>query len=154
VRRNEDLRVTLRPESASALVQEAFLRAVRSPAAIPVGRSGEEAWLVRVLVNIRRDQWRRAAVRDRRDLSGSEPAVHNGHETASVARATVWRALDILSPRRRAVLVLHEIEERSVSDIASLLGITTITVRWHLSKGRRELARKLRPIVGEIDENH
>jgi len=147
-------RLTPSADDALELVQETFLRALRSPAAIPVGQSAEEAWLVRVLVNIRRDQWRRAAVRDRHDLSHHVPSVDDSHEAAFVARATVWRALETLSPRRRAVLVLHEIEERSVSEIATLLGITNITVRWHLSTGRRELARSLRPHMGAIDENH
>jgi RNA polymerase sigma-70 factor (ECF subfamily) len=70
-----------------------------------------------------------------------------------MARATVWRALDALTPRRRAVVVMHELEGLTMSAIASLLGISAITVRWHLSIGRRDLARALRPQLGEINEN-
>jgi DNA-directed RNA polymerase specialized sigma24 family protein len=70
-----------------------------------------------------------------------------------VARATIWRALDALPPRRRAVVVLHELEELAIPAIASLLGISAITVRWHLSAGRRDLARILRPQMGATDEN-
>jgi RNA polymerase sigma factor (sigma-70 family) len=66
-----------------------------------------------------------------------------------VAHATVWRALDALPPRRRAVVVLHELEELDAKDIAKLLGITTVTVRWHLSRGRRELTRILKATDGE-----
>jgi DNA-directed RNA polymerase specialized sigma24 family protein len=40
---------------ARDLVQETFLRAARSLASVPTGSTGEEAWLVRVLINIRRD---------------------------------------------------------------------------------------------------
>src|SRR5882757_7332780 len=58
-------------DEALDLVQEAFLKAARSPTSIPAGLSAEEAWLVRVLVNIRRDQWRKAAVRKRHDTKVS-----------------------------------------------------------------------------------
>jgi RNA polymerase sigma-70 factor (ECF subfamily) len=50
-------------EDALDLVQETFLKAARSTKAVPLGPADEEAWLVRVLVNMRRDQWRKAAVR-------------------------------------------------------------------------------------------
>jgi RNA polymerase sigma factor (sigma-70 family) len=48
-------------DDALDLVQETFLKAARSPKSIPRGWSDEEAWLVRVLINIRRDQWRKEA---------------------------------------------------------------------------------------------
>src|SRR5689334_25356790 len=50
-------------EDARDLVQETFLRAARSPDSVPPGTSHEEAWLVRVLINICRDRWRQVAVR-------------------------------------------------------------------------------------------
>jgi RNA polymerase sigma-70 factor, ECF subfamily len=64
----------------------------------------------------------------------------------------VWRALDVLPPRRRAVVVMHELEELPVSNIASLLGISAITVRWHLSRGRRDLTRALKNSGGNNHE--
>ena len=48
-----------------------------------------------------------------------------------------------LSPRRRAVVVLHELEGRPSREVARLLGIAEVTVRWHLLAARRELARVL-----------
>src|SRR5919106_4749921 len=50
-------------EDARDCVQETFLRAARRPDLVPSGASSEEAWLVRVLINICRDAWRREAVR-------------------------------------------------------------------------------------------
>jgi DNA-directed RNA polymerase specialized sigma24 family protein len=49
-------------DDALDLVQETFLRAAQFPKSVPVGATDEEAWLVRVLVNIRRDQWLMAPV--------------------------------------------------------------------------------------------
>ncbi len=58
-------RLAAHRDDALDLVQETFLRAARSPNAVPVGARNEEAWLIRVLVNIRRDQWRHAVVCNR-----------------------------------------------------------------------------------------
>jgi RNA polymerase sigma factor (sigma-70 family) len=56
-------RLSRSSEDARDLVQETFLRAARSPRSIPAGATHEEAWLVRVLINICRDGWRQQAVR-------------------------------------------------------------------------------------------
>ena len=127
-------------DAARDLVQDTFLRAARSPKSIPVGARDEEAWLVRVLINIQRDEWRKAGVRAR--YATPDPPAGNA-ESALIARTTIWRALDALTPRRRAIVVMHELEGLTAGAIASLLGVTAVTVRWHLSRGRRELARAL-----------
>lgn len=147
-------RLTPNADDALDLVQETFLKAARFQTSVPLGLASEEAWLVRVLINTRRDQWRKTAVRKRHDREMSRStSVDNDQEAVLVARATVWRALDTLTPRRRAVVVMHELEGLTISAIALLLGISAVTVRWHLSIGRRDLARTLRPQMGETHEN-
>jgi RNA polymerase sigma factor (sigma-70 family) len=140
-------------DDALDLMQETFLKVARSPNAVPPGLTSEEAWLVRTLINVRRDQWRKAAVRTRHDRELGRPAgVDHGPEAALIARATVWRALDVLTPRRRAVIIMYELEGLAIPAIATTLGISAVTVRWHLSRGRRELARILNPQIGETHE--
>ena len=147
-------RLTPSTDDALDLVQETFLRAARSPTSIPLGLMSEEAWLVRVLINIRRDQWRKTAVRRRHAQEVTDfTSVDNDPEAVFIVRAIVWHALDTLTPRRRAVVVMYELEGLTIAKIASLLGISAITVRWHLSAGRRDLARTLRPQMGETNEN-
>ena len=137
-------RLSRRPEDAHDLVQETFLRAARSPRSIPNGHSSEEAWLVRVLINICRDRWRWSAVRDRAaDGSDVETLGSTCAESQLMARAMVQDALQRLAPRRRAILVLHELEGTGIKEIATLLGVSAVTVRWHLSVGRREMAQVL-----------
>ena len=70
--------------------------------------------------------------------------VYADPESAAVARSVVWHALDALAPRRRAVVVMYELEGAPVDRIAALLGVSQVTVRWHLSMGRRQLARVIR----------
>ena len=130
-------------DDALDLVQETFLRVARAPKSVPFGSDREEAWLVRVLINLCRDQWRKTAVQERYEEPRPQLQTTPDHEAAVVARTTILRALDILPPRRRAVVVMHELEGLAISMIAAQLGISAITVRWHLSAGRRDLTRVL-----------
>ena len=130
-------------EDARDLVQETFLRAARSPQSVPAGAPHEEAWLVRVLINICRDRWRQVAVRRFHQPALASPATAADPESALIARSLIWQALGQLPPRRRAILILYELEGSGIPAIAKLLGVTAVTVRWHLSVGRRELARVL-----------
>jgi RNA polymerase sigma-70 factor (ECF subfamily) len=128
-------------EDARDLVQETFLRAARHARSVPEGAGSEEAWLVRVLINVARDRWRQLEVRKRSaaEIAYSTPTTAHT-ERALMARSIVWQALQRLPPRRRAIVVLYEIEGVAIPSIARLLGIAAVTVRWHLSIGRRELA--------------
>lgn len=130
-------------DDALDLVQETFVRAAARPDAVPEGPAAEEAWLVRVLVNAQRDEWRKRTVRNahrvrtRVDEAGAHP------EAARIASATVWHAVSALPPRRRAVVVLHELEGLGVAEVAATLGLARPTVRWHLFRARAELAAAL-----------
>jgi RNA polymerase sigma-70 factor (ECF subfamily) len=144
-------RLTRTSDEARDLVQDTFLRAASSVKSVPAGLRAEEAWLVRVLVNIQRDRWRKSAVRKRLNaavVAATHIEPFSDGETALIARTDVWRALDRLPPRRRAVVILCELEGLSISAIASLLGIAAITVRWHLARGRHDLARILNTQTG------
>jgi RNA polymerase sigma-70 factor (ECF subfamily) len=143
-------RLTSSADQAHDLVQDTFFKAAKSWRSVPAGLASEEAWLVRVLVNIRRDQWRRTAVRNRATgVLRAEPAVYPPSlESTLIAKRAVWAALDLLHPRRRAIVVMHELEGMTYPTIAACLGITTMTVRWHLSMARRELKTVLRTQMG------
>lgn len=133
-------------EEARDLVQETFLRAARRPGSVPPDEQRAEAWLVRVLVNLCRDRYRRLAVR-RRPVAESllTPSQPSSPEARAVARASVQAALALLPPRRRAVVVLRELEGLGVKDVARLLGMNPGTVRWHHSSARKQLTGLLNP---------
>jgi len=53
------------------------------------------------------------------------------------------RAIDELPPAFRAVLVMRDVEEASVDETASILGIKSETVRTRLHRARRMLRDSL-----------
>ena len=67
------------------------------------------------------------------------------------ARALVLAALERIPLPRRAVLVMHDIDDVPVSQVASVLDIPLFTVYSRLRKARRELEAAIRRIVKEAD---
>jgi RNA polymerase sigma-70 factor (ECF subfamily) len=65
------------------------------------------------------------------------------------ARALVLAALERIPLPRRAVLVMHDIDEVPVEEVAAVLAIPRFTVYSRLRKGRRELETAARRIMSE-----
>lgn len=133
------LRICRDREDARDLVQETFVRAARHVGSLPAGERAE-GWLVRTLVNLCRDRGRRRAVRER-DVAYQLTRTYSNPEAVAHARLTVRAALQGLSPVRRTVIALVEIEGLTSREAGSLLGMQSATVRWHLSRARKQLAR-------------
>lgn len=60
------------------------------------------------------------------------------------ARQLVLRALEELPPERRAVLVMHELDECAVPEIAQTLGLPLNTAYSRLRVGRQEFAAAIK----------
>ena len=67
------------------------------------------------------------------------------------ARALVLAALDRIPLPRRAVLVMHDIDDVAVSRVAVVLDIPLFTVYSRLRKARRELKTAIRRMLKEAD---
>jgi RNA polymerase sigma-70 factor (ECF subfamily) len=67
------------------------------------------------------------------------------------ARLMVLAALERIPLRRRAVLVMHDLDDIPVVEIASVLGIPRFTAYSRLRKARRELEVALRRLLREAD---
>jgi DNA-directed RNA polymerase specialized sigma24 family protein len=81
-----------------------------------------------------------------REPSGAAPVA-----SASIGPSETLELLDALmhlSPRQRAVLVLHYYGDYKAREIAQIVGSTPATVRVHLSAGRRRLRELL-----EVDDD-
>jgi len=134
---------------AEDLAQEAFLAAAKDWARIG---SYEQpgAWVRRVVANLSVSAFRRRAAEAKAlarlafsevvplpDLAASDPAF--------------WEAVRSLPRRQRQAVALYYLEDRPVAEIASILGMTTGTVKRHLYDGRQTLARRLRLEGEEVE---
>ncbi len=139
-------RMTGSAADADDLVQETFVRAIERP---PRNlEDGWRAWLARVATNLSIDALRR---RKRREYigpwlpspieTGSE-ASPPGHEIASAEMSTEHRydllesvsvafllALERLTPRQRAVLILRDVFDYTVQETAKALDLTQTNVK-------------------------
>lgn len=133
------LRLARTDDEAKDLVQDAFVRAAH--ARVPASDDEAMSWLVRVVVNLARDRWRRQRVRN----AFQRFARQTSHDpTAALdAAATVRSALATLPPRQRAIVVLHHLEGEPVASIAATLRVAEVTVRWHLSAARKRLRERI-----------
>lgn len=154
-------RLTGSAADADDLVQETFARALARPPA----RTDEpwRPWLVRVALNLARDLLRR---RRRRAYVGpwlpspvettdAEPPAFEPVVTGSDGRPLTTEgrydllesvsfafllALEALTPRQRAVLLLRDVFDYSVRDTADALGATAGNVKTTHHRARRALA--------------
>lgn len=107
---------------------------VRTPESFP-------SWLFgtcrRVIANHRRRAWLRRWVPGPVRERAAPGAGPERHAEAREAADIVWTALDKLPTAQREVLVLCELEERSQSEAAGLLGVPLGTVKSRLRSARR-----------------
>ncbi|HEX7151194.1 MAG TPA: RNA polymerase sigma factor [Thermoanaerobaculia bacterium] len=139
------LRLARDEQEAQDLVQEAFLRAARQPGRIPPGDEQAGAWLVRIVVNLTKDRHRRHVVRDtfRRLFVREQPDPAEALD----ARTAVAKAMNALPPRQRVIVALYELEGHGTPEIAKMLNVAEVTVRWHLAAARKRLAVLLAPFT-------
>jgi RNA polymerase sigma-70 factor (ECF subfamily) len=133
------------------LAQAAAEQAIR---ALPSfgGRSQLATWTHRIayLTILKHDRWYRRWLRRFTFTPDGELPEREQADTASeeaIARGErlvhLRRALQKLSPKRRAVVVLHDLEGLPVDEIATIVNAPPLTVRSRLRDGRKTLAQLL-----------
>ncbi|NTW42282.1 MAG: sigma-70 family RNA polymerase sigma factor [Cellulomonadaceae bacterium] len=129
---------------AEDLLQDALVKTFVRARSADLGSA--EAYLRRVMVTTcidgarRRDQW----VRVRHLLVGR--GRDEGHADQVVARRDVQAALDGLTRRQRACVVLRFWDDLTVREIAEQLGVADGTVKRYLSVAVARLSEVLGPI--------
>jgi RNA polymerase sigma-70 factor (ECF subfamily) len=120
---------------AEDAVQEAFIAALTTDA-LPHGDVG--AWLRSIAARKALDQARATQRRSERELAD---APTDGPSELDVL--AVREALSRLSATDRAVLVLVDLEGRSMAEAAEALGTTNVGTRLRAVRARRKLAKLL-----------
>ncbi len=103
------------------------------------------AWIWRVAGNTLIDKYRRDAYRKvvfgiPETIQDCKVNTEDDLELASDIN-TLRRELAFLTKARREITILHYINEYTVGEIASMLGLPSGTVKWHLSGARTELMK-------------
>ena len=134
------------PDDADDLVQDAFLRALEKIGTFDLERAFEP-WFMRLLVNLgldlrrKRSVWRTEA-HDPEAFAGGGPGPDRDVERTELQRA-LHEALEKLPPRQRMIVSLFEIDGLTTEEVASMLSVSQVTVRWHLHQARRTLRELL-----------
>ena len=129
---------------AEDLTQEAFLAAYRKWREV-AEYERPDAFVRRVVANKQVSGVRRR-VRESAALERLRPVDAIDAEEADPA---FWHAVRRLPVRQRHVVALRYLDDRSVADIAAVLGIAEGTVKAHLHAARQRLAAVL---GADIDE--
>jgi RNA polymerase sigma-70 factor, ECF subfamily len=59
-------------------------------------------------------------------------------------RSSLARALEQLPDRQRLIVTLFEVDGHSTQEVAEMLHVSQVTVRWHLHQARKALREMLK----------
>lgn len=127
------------PEAARDLAQDALVQAYRSWTTVSMlERPG--AWVRRVTINASMS-WHRRTKREAVAVARLGPAATTELPVGESDR--FWHAVRSLPDRQRAAIALYYLEDRSVAQVAAVLGIGEGTVKATLHQARAKLAQAL-----------
>ena len=135
-------RYAFSPPDREDLFQEVFLKIHR---ALPRfrGESKLETWIYRLTVNTAIDHLKKQRRYERLKgvLEGfglvrpEAPKPEEGGE--------VWKPLEKLNPRQRAILIMADVEEKKLEEIARTLQVPLGTVKSNLNRAREIVKKEL-----------
>ena len=135
-------------EDTHDAAQEVFLRVHRY---LDSFHSDQDfaAWLYRIIINVCRDQIRKRGVNQHASFeteleAGRLESLASGDDVEANAikaqqRAMIAEALETLSTKERAALVLRDLEGLSTEEVARVLGSSQTTVRTQISSARAKI---------------
>jgi RNA polymerase sigma-70 factor (ECF subfamily) len=147
--------LTRNEHDAEDIVQEAFLRALRSFHSFVPGRDAR-AWFLTIVRNSCRTWHRQRRPHEMIPIEDdSQPAVAAWSDPEAVLiknadSQRIHQALEELPFEYREVLILRELEELSYKEISQVVAIPLGTVMSRLSRARKELYIRLGKVTGEM----
>ncbi len=140
-------------EETHDAVQQTFIELFKS---LPgyAGKSKFTTWLYRIAVNVSIQFFRKRRSHDKtQSLDPEFFADTNSDKESSIERKELRKqieeALASLHIRKRTVVVLHDIENRTMEEISDIIGVPVGTIKSRLFYGREELKKKLEKVLDE-----
>src|SRR2546422_336522 len=137
---------------AETLTQDCFWNAYKSRSAFR-GDCSVNTWLMRIAVNLIRDQtrsrrfqfWRKAQRVHIEDMQNWPVRSISPEEKAAVNEQVqaVWEATKTLSEKQRTIFLLRFVEELDIPEIAQSVGLTENAVNVHLFRAVRGIRKRL-----------
>lgn len=156
------MQLTRRPDEAADLVQETYLRAIRSAEGFEERGGGMRPWLFTIAHNLFMSGRKRAArapsaVGEFFDADPRSAAPGDALPAWDLASLD-WehvddrlkKAIEELSPEHRETLLLWGVEGMKYREIADVLGMPIGTVMSRLHRARQALALALEPMRREL----
>jgi RNA polymerase sigma factor (sigma-70 family) len=164
-------RMTGSAADAEDIVQDTFVKALEKPP--PDMEAPLRPWLLKVALNLSRDQLRR---RRRREYFGpwlpspvltegdcpfelDQPTAENGSPVArydlieSVTLAFLL-ALEALTPAQRAILLLRDVFDYSTNEVAETLEMSEANVKVTLHRARQVMEKYDKQRISSISKRH
>jgi RNA polymerase sigma-70 factor, ECF subfamily len=134
------LRRSVAADAVQDMVQEAYLRLLRTPhASLPVDE--RRAYLYRIAANLVNDAWR--ARKKAPEVAAVAPETLAARTPSETAGLDVTRAMDRLRLQERTMLWLAYVEQASHREIATAVSVKEGSVRVLLSRARQKMAAAL-----------
>jgi RNA polymerase sigma factor (sigma-70 family) len=124
------------------LTQEGWRRAFERWAYVK-GLDRPDLWVARVIKNLATSRWRRRCVELRHQhlVHRDEADAGRSPQDDVVERIAVLKLVNALPRQQRVAIGAHYLVGLSQSEAAALLGCSESTLRVHLHRARRKLAR-------------
>jgi RNA polymerase sigma-70 factor, ECF subfamily len=142
-------------EEAADVQQETFIQAWRSLRKFR-GQAAFSTWLSKIAINQCLSRKRRRQTEPLEQYMLDD--LREPSETGSVAcleraetAAMVRKVTAALPAHYRALIVLREIEERPMDEVAQILGCSVASARTRLTRARKLLRERLEPYLAEED---
>lgn len=152
------LRILNDADEADSAVQDAFFKAYQSLEKQSASVDDPARWLTRIAVNtcldrLRSKRWlfwrKRPGADDEATIlalaAAPEPDAEDRMFAVEVGKRLA-AGLKCLSDRQRAVFTLRHYDDRSLEEIAQILGLDVGTVKAHLSRALTKLRRELQDL--------
>jgi RNA polymerase sigma-70 factor (sigma-E family) len=127
------------PALAEDLAAEAFARAYSRWAKVR-RHPNPDAWLLRVVGNVAIDHVRHET---RRPVADDDSVRHDPSADDATLRIDLTDAMQHLSGRQQEVVVLRYLIDLTEEDVAASLGMSTGSVKTHLSRATTKLRAEL-----------
>jgi len=159
------LRITGHEQDAEEVVQDAFWSVLQHIDTFR-GESLLGSWIYRITANAAYQKLRRAAHRrDEISLDQVLPILDDGHHDLDPSadwsariddhalqrelRDLLTSAIDELPVKHRAVIVLHDVEGPSMTEVADVMGMTLATAKTTAQRARLRLRKRLGTFVSQ-----